>query len=168
MHEPGLEAPAIDAIERLYFFLLSDAYREYEKEEVRWECCAQAHFHFDDGVKFILDASGEQFPVDHPLWRAYSEKVTEVEARVARAEERKNERLAVLKGVRLGFERFCAEHGIVDGGRLAELGLISPAKLPTLTRSPEMASDPEAAEETRSLLNAEWQRLVDKLEQPTA
>ena len=159
---------ATDAVMRLYFFLLSDAYREYEKEEVRCECFAQAHFHFDDGVKFIVDASGEQFAVDHPLWRAYAEKIAEVEARVIRAEERKTERLAILKGVRLGFERFCGEHGIAGGERLAELGLVSPAKLPSLTRSPEVASDPETAEETQSLLNVEWQRLVGELEQTSS
>jgi hypothetical protein len=150
---------------RLYFFLLSDAYREYEKEEVRCECYAQAHFHFDDGVKFIVDASGEQFAVDHPLWRAYAEKIAEVEARVVRAEERKKERLAALKGVRLGFERFCGQHGISGGERLAELGLTSQATLPALARSPETSSDPETAEETQRLLNVEWQRLAGELEQ---
>ena len=165
MGESDPRSAATDAVVRLYFFLLSDAYREYEKEEVRCECYAQAHFHFDDGVKFIVDASGEQFPVDHPLWRAYTEKVAEVEARVVRAEERKKERLAVLKGVRLGFERFCGEHGIGGGERLAELGLLSPAKLPVLARSSEVECDPETADETQQLLNGEWQRLVGELEQ---
>jgi hypothetical protein len=161
-------AAATDAVVRIYFFLLSDAYREYEKEEVRCECYAQAHFHFDDGVKFIVDASGEKFEVDHPLWRAYAEKIAEVEARVVRAEERKSERLAVLKGVRLGFERFCAEHAIGGGERLVELGLMAPAALPVLMRSSEVASDPETAEETQRLLNVEWQQRVGRLEQSSA
>ena len=157
---------ATDAVMRLYFFVLSDAYREYEKEEVRCECYAQAQFHFDDGVKFIVDASGEQFAVDHPLWRAYAEKIAEVEARVVRAEQRKTERLAVLKGVRLGFERFCGQHGISSSERLAELGLASQATLPALARSPDTPADPETADETKRLLTIEWQRLVGELEQP--
>ena len=172
MSAPGTgtdpRAAAVDGVVRLYFFLLSDAYREYEKEEVRCECYAQAHYHFDDGVKFIVDASGEQFPVDHPLWRAYGEKIAEVEARIVRAEERKKERLAALKGVRLGFERFCGEHGIGGAERLAELGLSSPAKLPVLARSPEVECDPETAEETQRLLDVEWQRLVGEPEQSSS
>jgi hypothetical protein len=165
MSEADPNPAATDAVLRLYFFLLSDAYREYENEEVRCECYAQAQFHFDDGVKFIVDASGEEFAVDHPLWGAYAEKIAEVEARVVHAEERKKERLAALKGVRLGFERFCAEHAIGGGEHLVELGLMSPATLPVLLRSPEVASDPETAEETQRLLNDEWRRLVGQVEQ---
>ncbi len=163
--EPDPNPAATDAVLRLYFFLLSDAYREYEKEEVRCECYAQAHFHFDDGVKFIVDASGKEFALDRPLWRAYAEKIAEVEARVVRAEERKKERLAALKGVRLGFERFCAEHGIGGGERLVELGLMPPNTLPLVLRSPDVTKDPETADETQRLLNVEWQRLVGQLEQ---
>jgi hypothetical protein len=166
MPEPDPNPAATDAVLHLYFFLISDAYREYEKEEVRCECYAQAQFHFDDGVKFIVDASGEQFAVDHPLWGAYAEKIAEVEARVVHAEERKRERLAALKGVRLGFERFCAEHAIGGGERLVELGLLPPATLPVLMRSAEVASDEETAEETQRLLNDEWRRLVGQVEQP--
>jgi hypothetical protein len=151
---------AIQTVMRLYFFLLSDAYREYEKEEVRCDCYGQAQFHFDDGVKFILDASGERFPVDHPLWRAYADQVAEVEARVVHAEQRKRERLAALKGVRLGFERFCGRHGIGAEQRLVELGLLSQARLAALARSPEVVADEQTAEETIALLEGEWRKLV--------
>jgi hypothetical protein len=167
MTEADPNPAATDAVLHLYFFLISDAYREYEKEDVRCECYSQAQFHFDDGVKFIVDASGEQFPLDHPLWRAYAEKIAEVEARVVRAEERKKERLGVLKGVRSGFERFCGEHAIGGGERLVELGLLPPATLPVLMRSAEVASDEETAEETQRLLNVVWQRLTSELKQPS-
>jgi len=160
MDTTKIDAAATEAVVRLYYFLLSDAYREYEKEEVRCSCYGQAQFHFDDGVKFVVDQSGETFPLDHPLWQAYAEKVAEVEARVVSAEERKRERLAALKGVRLGFERFCGRHGIGSEQRFAELSLLSPARLPNLARSPEVVADEKTAEETIELLEGEWQRVA--------
>lgn len=160
MDTTATDTTAIETAVRLYFFLLCDAYREYEREEVRCDCYGQAQFHFDDGVNFVLDASGEQFPPDHPLWRDYAAKVAEVEARVVRAEQRKRERLAALKGVRVGFERFCGRHGIGAEQRLAELGLLSQARLPGLARSPDVAADEQTAAETLGLLESEWQRLT--------
>ena len=164
MPEPDPNPAATDAVLHLYFFLISDAYREYEKEEVRCECYAQAQFHFDDGVRFIVDASGEEFAVDHPLWGAYARRSPRLRREWFSPRSARN--AGALKGVRLGFERFCGEHAIGGGERLVELGLLPPATLPVLMRSAEVASDEETAEETQRLLNDEWRRLAGQVEQP--
>jgi hypothetical protein len=145
------------AIMRLYYFLLSDAYREYREEELRWECYAASQYHFDDGVALALEASGSERPVDHPLWRAYSEKIAEIAARVARAEERKGLKLAVLKGVHAGFLRFCRQNEL-DPRELAGPRLLGSEKLAALDRSPEVAPSGEAAREAYGVLAAEWER----------
>ena len=150
---------AIDEIDKLYFFLFSDAFRELREAEVRWECYSASQFHFDDGVKFILEGAGETFPVDDPVWTAYSEKITEIEGRVARAEERKRERLAALKGVHAGFVRFCAEIGL-DPRRVVEAQPLGGEATAALERDDDvLAAEPVVAETCR-LLHEAWDRVL--------
>ena len=117
---------AAEAVGSTYFFLLSDAYREFREAEVRWECYATSQYHFDDGVTFVLEAVKPELPVDHPVWTMYSEKVAEVGARVAQADSRKIEKQAVLKGVHQGFVRFCRAKAL-DGGQDRRAGHRVPA-----------------------------------------
>jgi hypothetical protein len=144
----------MDRVGATYFFLLSDAYRELREAKVRWESYASSRYHFDDGLRFILDQSGERYPVDHPIWQAYGEKLTEISARVIRAEERVRERTAMVKGVREGLTRFAREHRlsadrITGGGRFPDL------RLEEIDTS-DVEADPVVAEETYQTLRREW------------
>lgn len=145
----------MDRVGATYFFLLSDAYRELREAKVRWECYAASRYHFDDGLRFILDQAGEPYPVDHPLWGAYGEKLTEISARVARAEERVRERMAALKGVREGLERFAREHRLT-GDRIAGGGRFPDLRLEELETG-DVEADGGAAEETYQALRREWE-----------
>lgn len=148
---------AAEAVGKLYFFLFSDAYRELREAEVRWECYSAAQYHFDDGVKFILEGSGERYQVDHPVWSLYSEKIAEIAARVARAEDRKNERLAALKGIHAGFLRFCEDHGI-DPRVVAEMQPFGQDEVAVLDKAHDVAPSGEVADQTCQTLNDEWDR----------
>lgn len=146
------------AVARLYFFLLSDAYRELREAEVRWECFAASQYHFDDGARFVLEGAGERFPVDHPIWTSYSEKVVEIGARVARADERKRAMLSRLEGIKAAFLRFCREQRL-EPARVAELGTSVPAGVADMERAhPDVAPDADTLRETYELLRLEWER----------
>jgi hypothetical protein len=150
-------SPQVEAVSRLYFFLLSDAYREFRETEVRWECYAASQYHFDDGVKFILEAVEADTPVDHPVWTLYSEKVAEIGARVAQAEERKLEMLGALKAVHQAFVRFCgARH--LDPSRVAGLDQALPARVLELLRDDGVPPSGTVADEAYRLLVREWER----------
>jgi len=145
----------VDAVVTLYFFLLSDSYREFREAEARWECYSAAQFHFDDGVKLILD-SGEDYPVDHPVWSLYGEKVAEIAGRIARFEERKREKLAAFKGVHAGFIRFCSAKQI-DAKRVTPGILADNDKLSALD-TPDVPPSGQVADETYGMLMDEWAR----------
>lgn len=147
--------PRLDNIAGMYFFLISDAYREYREAAVRWECFAASQYHFDDGVKLVLE-SGDLYPVEHPVWSQYGEKVAEIAARVTRLEERKRDRLAALKGVHAGFLRFCQTHQI-SPERITSLVLSDPGRLDAL-ETPDVPPAGEVADETSSALDEEWNR----------
>ena len=147
--------PRLDSIAGMYFFLVSDAYREYREAAVRWECFAASQYHFDDGVKLVLE-SGDTYPVEHPVWSQYSEKVAEIAARVARLEDRKRERLAVLKGVHAGFLRFCKARQVTPD-RITSLVLSDKDRLDAL-EMPGVDPSGEVADETYSALDDEWNR----------
>lgn len=150
---------AVEAVARLYFFLMSDAYRELREAEVRWECFAASQYHFDDGVKFILEAVEAEVPIDHPVWTLYSEKVAEVGARVAQAERRKEDMLSVLRGVHQAFVRFCAKK-LLDPDKVAHLDQTLPTRVVDLLKDPEAPASGVVADETYSLLQREWDRYV--------
>jgi hypothetical protein len=153
--------PRLDSIAAIYFFLISDAYREYREASVRWECFAASQYHFDDGVKLVLE-SGDDYPVEHPVWSQYSEKVAEIAARVARLEDRKRERLAALKGVHAGFLRFCKARQI-SAERITSLVLSDPDRLDAL-ETPGVQPAGEIADETYSALDDEWNRSTAEAE----
>jgi hypothetical protein len=150
---------AADASGRLYIYLLSDAYRELREAEVRWECYAASQYHFDDGVTFALEAVGNDVPVDHPVWTAYSEKVAEVGARVAKADDRRLEKLSVLKGVQQGFLRFCRTRQL-DPSQVAGVDRALPAHVLKALTDGGITPDAETAEETFALLMQEWDKHV--------
>ena len=150
---------AIEEVDKLYFFLFSDAYRELREAEVRWECFSASQFHFDDGVKFILEGAGEKYAVDDPVWTAYTEKITEIEGRVARAEERKREKLAALKGVHAGFVRFCGEMGL-DPRRVVDMQPLGGEATAALDRDEELAPSEPVVAETCHLLHGAWDRAL--------
>lgn len=154
---PNDQEERTNAVMGLYFFMLSDAYREYREEEVRWECYAASQYHFDDGVKLILESTGTHYGVDDPVWQIYTEKVAEIAARVARAEERKAKKLAVVKGVHAGFLRFCRTNEL-DPQEVAGPRLLGSERLAVLERSPEVAPSGEAADEAFRALTREWER----------
>ena len=151
---------AIEAIDELYFFLFSDAYRELREAEVRWECYAASQFHFDDGVRFILDGAGQQVAIDDPVWAAYTEKVAEIEGRVARADERKRERLAALKGVHAGFVRFCGEMGL-DPHRADVRQPIGGEAKAVLERDGQLPPSEPVVAETCRLLHIAWDEALE-------
>lgn len=148
---------AVEAVARLYFYTLSDAYREFREAEVRWECYAASQYHFDDGVKFILEAVESELPVDHPVWTLYSEKVAEIGARVAQAEQRKIEMLAALKGVHQAFVRFCATKR-QDPGKVAGLDQAITARILELLKDESVPPSGPVADETFRLLSREWEK----------
>jgi hypothetical protein len=147
---------ASEAVGRLYFFLLSDAYREFREAEVRWECYAASQYHFDDGVNFILEAVGPIVPVDHPIWGMYSEKVTETGARVARAEQRRMEKLSGLKGLHQAFLRFCRDKRI-DPTQVAGADRAFPDHIAAALKDSAIEADARMADETYRLLDEEWE-----------
>ena len=148
---------AVEAVSRLYFFMLSDAYREFRETEVRWECYAASQYHFDDGVKFILEAVQTETPVDHPVWTLYSEKVAEIGARVAQAEQRKLEMLAALKAVHQAFVRFCgAKH--LDPAKVAGLDNALPARVLEILKEESTDASGTVADEAYRLLVREWDK----------
>jgi hypothetical protein len=151
------DARAIEAVSRMYFFMVSDAYREFRETEVRWECYAASQYHFDDGVKFILEAVEAQTPVDHPVWTLYGEKVAEIGARVAQAEERKLEMLAALKAVHQAFLRFCREKHLDPNGT-AGLEQALPSRVLELLREDARPPSETVADEAYRLLVREWER----------
>ncbi len=148
---------AIEAVARLYFFMLSDAYREFRETEVRWECYAASQYHFDDGVKFILEAVESETPVDHPVWTLYSEKVAEIGARVAQAEQRKLETLGALKAVHQAFVRFCGTKHL-DPSKVAGLDQALPARVLELLKDESAQPSGPVADETFRLLTREWEK----------
>jgi|WetSurMetagenome_2_1015567.scaffolds.fasta_scaffold1079397_1 hypothetical protein len=148
---------AAEAVGSLYFFLLSDAYREFREAEVRWECYATSQYHFDDGVTFVLEAVKPQLPVDHPVWTMYSEKVAEVGARVAQADARKVEKQAVLKGIHQGFVRFCRAKAL-DAAKIAGPDTEFPQHLMDTLGETSVAADGQTADDTYRLLDQEWEK----------
>ena len=147
---------AAEAAGRLYFFLLSDAYREFREAEVRWECYAASQYHFDDGVNFILEVVGPIVPVDHPIWAMYSEKVAETGARVALAEQRRVEKLGALKALHQAFLRFCRDKR-VDPSQVAGSDRAFPDHIAAALKDAAVEADARVAEETYRLLNEEWE-----------
>jgi hypothetical protein len=147
---------AAEAVGRLYFFLLSDAYREFREAEVRWECYAASQYHFDDGVNFILEVVGPVVPVDHPIWGMYSEKVTETGARVARAEQRRQERLSALKSLHHAFLRFCRDKRL-DPTQVAGADMPFPDHIAASLRDSAVETDARVVEDTYHLLDEEWE-----------
>jgi hypothetical protein len=148
---------AVEAVSRLYFFMVSDAFREYREAEVRWECYAASQYHFDDGVQFILEAVEAQTPVDHPVWALYGEKVAEIGARVAQAEQRKLEKLGVLKAVHQAFVRFCAVKHLDPAG-VAGLDKALPARALELLGEKSTPPTGPTADDAYALLVREWDK----------
>jgi hypothetical protein len=152
--EAGLEAVA-----KVYYFLRSDALRELREAEVRWECFSASQYHFDDGVKFILENAGQPFPVEHPVWALYGEKLTEIEARVARAEELKLEKLAAFKAVREAMLQLCEMEGI-DPEKASEFDVARPESVAKLEQTSGVPPAQKSRLEAYRLLRDAWDGAV--------
>ena len=155
---------ALQAVSSLYFFLFSDAYRELREAEVRCECYAASRYHFDDGARFIIDATERRYPVDDEIWASYGEVLTEIEARIAQAEGRRDERLAALKGVHVGLLRFC-EQWHLDPALITATQPFSAEAVAGLDRTAPVVPSIEVASETALALDAEWRRHLQPSEE---
>jgi hypothetical protein len=144
----------LDRVAFAYLARLLDCYREAREAEVAQRWIDSSRYHFDDGLRLALEYLAHDCPVDHPVWVAYSERLTEIAARKAAAEQRLQRCLAALKGVEAGFMRLCRQYGIDPEEIVARCGAVEMAHLERY-RGAETAVDEVEQRRTYGLLRQE-------------